>query len=150
MNLEQKIMDGIKAAMKTKDKEKLEALRAVKSAILLAKTEKGGKTELDEAAETSLLQKLVKQRKESAEIYQHQNRKELYEKEISEAEIIASFLPEQITDEQLEAELKNIIAETGASGISDMGKVMGMATRVLAGQADGKRISSMVRTLLNA
>ena len=150
MNLEEKIMEGIKTAMKSKDKEKLEALRAVKSAILLAKTEKGGQPLLDEKAETALLQKLVKQRKESADIFLQQNRKELYEKEMQEAEIIASFLPEQWPDDRLESELKSIIAETGATGMSDMGKVMGIATKKLAGRADGKRISTMVRKLLGA
>lgn len=148
MNLEQKIMEGIKAAMRSKDKEKLEALRAVKSAILLAKTEKGSKAVMDEQSEINLLQKLVKQRKESAEIYQQQNRKELFDREIAEARIIASFLPEQLPDDRLEEELKSIIAEIGATGMSDMGKVMGIATRKLAGKADGKRISDMVKTLL--
>ncbi len=140
-------MEEIKTAMKAKDKETLEALRAVKSAILLAKTGKGNK-ELDEKGEIALLQKLVKQRKDSAEIYKQQNREDLYSKEAKEAEIIGRFLPEQMNEKELEQKLKTIIEDTGASTMADMGKVMGVASKELAGKADGKSIADTVKRLL--
>jgi len=147
MNLESKIMEDIKSAMKAKDKEKLEALRAVKSAILLAKTEKGSQ-EMDEKAEITLLQKLVKQRKDSAEIFKQQNRQDLYNKEISEAEIISIYLPKQLSDEELAEAIEIIIKSIGASSMAEMGKVMGIAGKELSGKADGKRIAELVKKSL--
>ncbi len=147
MNLESKIMEDIKSAMKAKDKEKLEALRAVKSALLLAKTEKGSQ-EMDEKAEITLLQKLVKQRKDSAEIFKQQNRPDLYSKEISEAEIISIYLPKQLSDEELKEAIEIIIKSTGASSMAEMGKVMGIAGKELSGKADGKRIAELVKKSL--
>lgn len=147
MSLEQKINDGIKAAMLAKDKVKLESLRAVKAAILLAKTAENAQ-EIDEAAEIKMLQKLVKQRKETAEIYLNNNRNELAEKELAEAAFIEEFLPKQMSEEEIEAAVKAIIAETGATSMKDMGKVMGMASKQLAGKADGKMISDIVKKLL--
>ena len=146
--LENKIAESIKEAMKSKDKTRLDALRAVKTAIQLEKT-KGGSKELSPADEIKILQKLVKQRKESAAIYRQQNRPDLAEVEETQLEIIQDFLPAQISDEELESVLKQIIEQTGASSMRDMGKVMGMATGKLAGKADGKRISEMVKRLLS-
>ena len=140
-------MEDIKSAMKAKDKEKLEALRAVKSALLLAKTEKGSQ-EMDEKAEITLLQKLVKQRKDSAEIFKQQNRPDLYSKEISEAEIISIYLPKQLSDEELKEAIEIIIKSTGASSMAEMGKVMGIAGKELSGKADGKRIAELVKKSL--
>ncbi len=148
MNLEQKVMAQLKEAMKAKDQLKMEALRAIKSAILLEKT-KGGQKDLSEADEMKLLQKLVKQRKESADIYLQQNRKDLAEVELKQAEVIEAFLPEQMTEDEIENEVKKIIAETGASSMRDMGKVMGIATKKMAGRADGKMISGIVKKLLS-
>ena len=148
MNLEQKVMAQLKEAMKAKDQLKMEALRAIKSAILLEKT-KGGQKDLSEADEMKLLQKLVKQRKESADIYLQQNRKDLAEVELKQAEVIEAFLPEQMSEEEIENEVKKIIAETGASSMRDMGKVMGIATKKMAGRADGKMISGIVKKLLS-
>ncbi|MDX2443796.1 MAG: GatB/YqeY domain-containing protein [Bacteroidales bacterium] len=147
MDLEKKIMEDIKTAMKAKDKEKLEALRAVKSAILLAKTDKGSK-EMDEVFEINLLQKLVKQRKDSATIYNQQKRQDLYEKEIMEAEIISNYLPKQISDEELQEVISKIIHNSEAKSMADMGKVMGLASKELSGKADGKRISEIVKKSL--
>lgn len=140
-------MEDIKSAMKAKDKEKLEALRAVKSALLIAKTEKGSQ-EMDEKAEITLLQKLVKQRKDSAEIFKQQNRPDLYSKEISEAEIISIYLPKQLSDEELKEAIEIIIKSTGASTMAEMGKVMGIAGKELSGKADGKRIAELVKKSL--
>ncbi len=147
MTLENKINDDIRAAMLNKEHDKLEALRAVKAAILLEKT-KGSAHELDEQASMQLIQRLVKQRKESAEIYQAQNRKDLADVELFQAKIIASYLPEQMTEEQLKHEIRSIISETGATGLKDLGKVMGMATKKLAGKAENKVIAAVVRELL--
>lgn len=147
MSLESKIMNDIKIAMKAKDKEKLEALRAVKSALLLLKTDKSS-TLMNEAAEISLLQKLVKQRKDSAEIYKQQNREDLYNKEIIEAEIIGNYLPKQLSDEELNKAIEKIIKSTGATSMADMGKVMGITGRELSGKADGKRIAEIVKKTL--
>lgn len=147
MSLESKIMNDIKIAMKAKDKEKLEALRAVKSALLLLKTDKSSKL-MNETAEIGLLQKLVKQRKDSAEIYKQQNREDLYNKEIIEAEIIGNYLPKQLSDEELNKAIEKIIKSTGATSMADMGKVMGITGRELSGKADGKRIAEIVKKTL--
>lgn len=134
--------------MLAKDKVKLEALRAVKSAILIAKTEKGGSDTLTSDQEAKLLQKQVKQRRESAEIYKHQNRPELAEKELAEAAAIEEYLPKMLSEEELTNELRKIIVQVGAKAPSDMGKVMGVATKALAGKADGRIISEKVKVLL--
>jgi uncharacterized protein YqeY len=147
MSLEQKINYGIKTAMLAKDKLRLESLRAVKAAILLAKTAENAK-ELDEAAEIKMLQKLVKQRRETAEIYISNNRRELADKELSEAEIIEEFLPGQLSLQEIESAVRTIIEETGAKSVKDMGKVMGIASKQLAGKADGKLIAESVKKLL--
>ena len=149
MSLQDKVMVEMKAAMKAKDSAKLEALRAVKSAILLANTESSSKDGLTEEEEMKLLQKLVKQRKESAQIYKEQGREDLAEPEMKQAEVIEQFLPEQLSEAEIEAKVDEIIAKTGASGMQDMGKVMGMATGDLAGKADGKTISTIVRRKLS-
>lgn len=149
MKLEEKIMNSLKDAMKAKDKDKLEALRAVKAAIIIAKTEKGGSDELSEAQELAILQKLVKQRKESAELYKNNNRPELAEKESFEASVITEFLPKQLSEAEIETEIKTIIVQTGAKEPKDMGKVMGIASKQLAGKADGKLIADIVKRLLS-
>ncbi len=149
MSLEKLINDDIKAAMLARDKQKLEALRAVKSAILLAKTDKGGAGEIEEDAEMKILQKLVKQRRESAEIYKQQGRAALAEEEIFQLAIIEKYLPAQVSEEEVKKIIREIIAETGAASIKDMGRVMGLATKKLAGQADNKLISGLVKELLN-
>jgi uncharacterized protein len=149
MSLEKLINDDIKAAMLARDKQKLEALRAVKSAILLAKTDKGGAGEIEEDAEMKILQKLVKQRRESAEIYKQQGRAALAEEEIFQLAIIEKYLPAQMSEEDVKKIIKEIIAETGATSIKDMGRVMGLATKKLAGKADNKLISGLVKELLN-
>ena len=148
MNLEQKIMADLKAAMLAKDEAALRSLRAIKAAILLAKTAEGAGGELKEEEETRLLQKMVKQRKDSLEIFQQQNRPELARKEEEEIAVIEKFLPKQLSAEEITAALTKIIAETGASSPADMGKVMGAATKQLAGKADGKTISALVKELL--
>ena len=149
MSLETLINDDIKAAMLAKDKRKLEALRAVKAAILLAKTEKGTTEEISGDAEMKILQKLVKQRRDSAEIYKQQNRQELAEEEAFQLSVIEKYLPSQLSEEQVKKIIKDIIAETGAASIKDMGRVMGLATKKLAGKADNKLISGLVKELLN-
>jgi uncharacterized protein YqeY len=148
MSLEQKIMADLKTAMLAKDEKSLRSLRAIKAAILLAKTSEGAGGELKEDDEIKLLQKLVKQRKDSLEIYQQQNRTDLAQKEQEEIEVIEKFLPKQFSAEELQLEIKKIIAETGATSSADMGKVMGVATKKLAGKADGKTISATVREML--
>ena len=150
MSLQAKIMEEMKAAMRTKDTTALEALRAIKSAILLAKTESGAKEELAEGEETKLLQKLVKQRKDSAAIFTEQGRADLAAPELAQAEVIAKFLPEQLTEEEIEKVVIQTIEATGASGMKDMGKVMGIVSKELAGQADGKTISTIVKTKLSS
>ena len=150
MSLEAKINQDIKDAMKAKDKDRLESLRAVKSALLIEKTQKGGSEEITEDAEIKLLQKIVKQRKDSAQIYKEQDRAELAEKELFEASVIEEYLPEQMSDEELTAKVKQIIEKLGANSMADMGKVMGMASKELAGKADGKTISGKVKDLLNS
>ncbi|MVZ64330.1 GatB/YqeY domain-containing protein [Sphingobacterium sp. DK4209] len=149
MSLETQINQDIKAAMIAKDTAKLRGLRAIKAAILLAKTEKGGSEEMSEDTEIKVLQKLVKQRKESAEIYQQQNRNDLYQIEIEEQEVIEGYLPKQLDRTAIEEIIKGIIAETGASSVKEMGKVMGLANQKLAGQADGRTISEVVKSLLS-
>lgn len=148
MGLQQQVMEEIKAAMKAKDTVTLESLRAIKSALLLAQTEKGAGGELSEADEVKLVQKLVKQRKDSAAIYNEQGREDLAAPELAQAEVIARFLPEQLTEEEIEKVVVQTIDALGASGMKDMGKVMGMVTKELAGQADGKTISTIVRSKL--
>ncbi len=149
MALEEKINQDIKAAMIAKEAGKLRGLRAVKAAILLAKTEKGHAEELTEDMEIKVLQKLVKQRKESADIYKTQGRDDLYAIEVEEQEVIEAYLPKQLSSAEVETIIQAIIAETGASSVKDMGKVMGAANQKLAGQADGKTISAVVKSLLS-
>ncbi len=149
MNLEAKVMQALKQAMKDKDEAAKRGLRAIKNAILLYKTSGEGSGELDEAAEIKLLQKLVKQRQDSLDIYEKQGREDLAQTEREELEVINRFLPQQLSEEELTEKLKAIIQQTGASSMKDMGKVMGLATKELAGQADGKAISQIVRKLLS-
>jgi len=149
MSLEQKVMTDLKTAMLAKDEKGLRALRAIKAAIILAKTAGGSTGELKETDELKLLQKLVKQRKDSLEIYQQQNRKDLAQKEQEEIEVIEKFMPKQLSGDELKAVLSKLISELGASSPADMGKVMAAATKQLAGQADGKAISAMVKELLS-
>jgi len=149
MALLNNLTDELKAAMRAKDTLKLEALRAIKSAVLLAKTASAGDAELSEEEEIKLLQKLVKQRKDSALIFREQNRDDLATPEEAQAEVIAKFLPEQLTTEAIEKIIDDIIAKTGAEGMKDMGKVMGMASKEMAGKADGKTISTIVKQILN-
>jgi uncharacterized protein YqeY len=148
MSLVNRINEDIKTAMLARGKVRLEALRAVKAAILLALTEKGREEGLTPDAELKLLQKLVKQREESAAIYKTQGRDDLYLREVEEAAVIKTYLPQQMGADELKAELAAIIHEIGATTLRDMGKVMGVATKKLAGKADGKTISEMVKTLL--
>lgn len=148
MSLEVKIMDQMKEAMKAKDSVALEALRAIKSAIILAKTEAGATDSLSEEQEIKMLQRLVKMRKDSAEIFTKQNRPDLAEPELAQIAVIEKFLPAQLSEEEVEAIISKIIAETGASGIASMGKVMGLATAKIGGQAEGKVISGIVKKLL--
>ncbi len=148
MSLIETITAEIKKAMLAKDKVRLEALRAIKKELLEAKTAKGAEDELSESATTAILQKMVKQRRDSAEIYTAQKREDLAEPEIAQMEVIREFLPSQLTAEALEAAVKQIIVETGASSLKDMGKVMGLASKQLAGKAEGKAISETVKRLL--
>jgi len=147
MALSDTINAEIKAAMLAKDQAKLAALRAVKSALLLAQTESSNK-EVSEAEEMKMLQKLVKQRNDAATIYREQNREDLAKDEEQQAEVIASFLPKQMSEEEIKQAVEKIIADTGASSMADMGKVMGIASKQLAGKADGKVISTIVKSLL--
>jgi uncharacterized protein YqeY len=149
MSLEQKVMAELKTAMLAKNEGGLRGLRAIKAAIIIAKTAEGAGGELKEEDETKLLQKLIKQRKDSLEIYQQQQRADLAQKELEEIAVIERFLPKQLSAEDLKAALTKIIAETGASSPADMGKVMGAATKQLAGLADGKTISATVKELLS-
>ena len=148
MNLETNIMAEMKEAMKAKNEAALRTLRAIKAEIIKAKTEPGAGGEIDETTEQKFLQKMVKQRKDSLEIFEQQGRADLAVKEKEELEIIQRFLPKQMTEEEIIAEVKNIIATTGASSAADMGKVMGVASKQLAGKADGKIISGIVKSLL--
>ena len=149
MGLQQQVMEEMKTAMKTKDTVSLESLRAIKSALLLAQTEKGAGADISEADEVKLVQKLVKQRRDSAAIFKEQGREDLAAPELAQAEIIAKFLPEQLTEAEIEKVVVQTIDALGASGMQDMGKVMGIVTKELAGQADGKTISTIVRSKLN-
>ena len=149
MSLFNTINDEIKKAMLAKEAMKLDALRAVKSSLLLAKTEKAGQEELTEDTEMKVLQKLVKQRKESADIYIQQNRSDLAQVELDQANVIEAYLPKQLSKEDLEKALNEIIAQVGAVGPGDMGKVMGLATKQLAGKAEGRMISQLVKELLS-
>jgi uncharacterized protein len=148
MNLEQKVMAEMKEAMKAKDEPTLRSLRAIKAEIIKAKTEPDAGGEVSAEKELNLLQKMMKQRKESLEIYQQQNRADLAQKEQEEIAVIEKFLPKQLSQEEIKSELQQIITETGASSPADMGKVMGAATKKLAGRADGKTISALVKELL--
>jgi uncharacterized protein YqeY len=148
MSLEQQIMAEMKEAMKAKDEATLRGLRAVKAEIIKAKTEPGAGGEINADKEIQLLQKMVKQRRDSLDIYQQQNRADLAQKEQEEIAVIEKFLPKQLTPEELRAEVQSIITETGAASPADMGKVMGVATKKLAGKTDGKAISAMVKELL--
>ena len=148
MSLSTQIMDSMKEAMRAKDTVALEALRAIKSEILLAQTASGSKEEISEADEIKILQKLVKMRKDSASIFTEQNRDDLAEPELAQIAVIEKFLPAQLSEAEVEAIIAKIIAETGASGIASMGKVMGLASAQIGGQAEGKTISTIVKKLL--
>lgn len=150
MSLTDKIAADLINAMKSKDKVSLEAIRAAKTAFVLARSEKGANSVLTPEEELKIIQKLVKQRRESATIYKEQNRPDLYEKEVSEADVLEKYLPAKMSDEELQNIVKAIIERVGAKSPSDMGKVMGVATKELAGKADGKEISAKVRQLLGA
>jgi uncharacterized protein len=149
MPLKDKIEADMKQAMLQKNKDELIALRSIKSLILLAQTDKSGSKDLSGDEEMKLLTKAAKQRKESAEIFQQQGRTDLAEKELKELDVINRYLPKQLKDDELELEINNIIHQVGASGPKDMGKVMGIASKTLAGKADGKSISEKVKALLN-
>ena len=148
MSLKLQIDSDIKSAMLAKNKEELMALRSIKSLILLAETEKGVTAEISSEAENKLLMKAAKQRKESAEIFQKEGRDELAQKELLELEVISRYLPQQLSEEEITIEVKKIIEQVGAKGPQDMGRVMGTATKQLAGKADGKMISEIVKKLL--
>ncbi len=148
MNLEQKVMDGMKEAMKARNEASLRSFRSIKAEIIKAKTEPGAGGEINADIELKLLQKMVKQRKDALDIYTQQNRKDLAQIEQEEIDIISTFLPAQMSEEDLKNELQQIITETGASSPADMGKVMGVATKKLAGKAEGKAISAAVKELL--
>lgn len=148
MSLINQIDQDIKQAMLAKQQDRLRGLRAIKSALLLARTEKGAAEEISEEAEIRVLQKLIKQRKESAEIYKTQNRDDLYQIEIDELQVIEGYLPKQMDRAEIEAYLKDLIGRVGATSVKDMGKVMGAANKELAGKADGRTISEVVKQLL--
>ncbi len=150
MSLQEGIMAAMKTAMKAKDQTALTALRAVKSAILLAKTESGAGTELTEEQELKILQKQVKQRRDSAAVFKEQGRDDLAAPELAEAEVISQFLPEAMSEEEVEKIVVSTIETLGASGMKDMGKVMGVVSKELAGKADGKTISTIVKAKLMA
>ncbi|MEN8137503.1 MAG: GatB/YqeY domain-containing protein [Bacteroidota bacterium] len=150
MSLQSKVMAEMKSAMKSKDKVALEALRAVKAAILMAQTESGAKEELDENQEMKLLQKLVKQRKDSAQLYKEQGREDLAEPELAQVAVIEKFLPAQLSEDELKVIIGRIIEELGATSPKDMGKVMGAANKKLAGKAEGRMISTVVKDILGA
>ncbi len=148
MSLETQVMQALKEAMKNKDEAAKRALRAIKSEILLFKTAGNGE-ELDENAEIKLLQKMVKQRQDSLEVYKQQGREELAKTEAEEIEVISRFLPKQLSEKELTEKLEQIVRNTGASSMKDMGKVMGIASKELAGKADGKAIAQIVKRLLS-
>ena len=149
MALFDQINEDIKAAMKNREKEKLEALRNIKKVMLEVKTSKGAGSELSDEESLKIIAKLAKQGKDSAQIYQEQGRADLYEQEMLQVTVFETYLPEKITGEKLVAAIKEVIAETGASSIKDMGKVMGIASKKLAGKAEGKEISEVVKSLLH-
>ncbi|MGO4913153.1 GatB/YqeY domain-containing protein [Leeuwenhoekiella sp. W20_SRS_FM14] len=148
MSLQTDVMTAMKTAMKAKDQNALASLRAIKSAILTAQTESGANAELSEEEEIKMLQKLVKQRKDSAAIYIEQDRAEMAQEELAQAAVIEQFLPEQLSEEEIEKVVIAVIEQTGATGMQDMGKVMGLVSQELAGKADGKTISTIVRKKL--
>jgi uncharacterized protein len=148
MSLEEKVMGEMKDAMKAKNEPVLRSLRAIKAEIIKAKTEPGANGQISAETEGKMLQKMVKQRKDSLEIFQQQNRADLAQKETEEIAVIEKFLPKQLDETALKTAVAEIIAELGASGLGDLGKVMGVASKQLAGQADGKTISTMVKSLL--
>ncbi|MGM0649507.1 MAG: GatB/YqeY domain-containing protein [Bacteroidota bacterium] len=148
MTLKDKIINDMKEAMRDKDKIRLAALRSVKSALMLMETDASGK-KIEPEDEMKLLQKQVKQRKDTAGVYQQQNREDLAEIELAEARVIESYLPESLSDEEIDAEVRNIIEETNASGMKDMGKVMGIANKKLAGRAESKTIADKVKQVLS-
>jgi uncharacterized protein YqeY len=148
MSLQKEIMEAMKTAMKARDSVALQALRAVKSAILLAQTESGATEALSEEAEVKLLQKLVKQRKDSAQVYSEQGRDDLAEPELAEAAVIEKFLPVQLSEAEVRQIVASVIEQTGAESMKDMGRVMGMANKEMAGRADGKTISTIVKDIL--
>lgn len=148
MSLTDTINSDLKAAMKAKDQAKLRALRAIRSAILLAQTEKGGTKELSDADLMKILQKQLKQRQDSIAVYKDQNREDLATSEEEEVTVIQAYLPQPLSDEEIESNVKVIIAETGAAGMQDMGKVMGLANKAMAGQADGSKIAAIVKQYL--
>ncbi len=150
MSLEKQVMDGMKAAMKAKDQARLRALRAIKSAILLAKTEKGGGDDLTEEQEIKIVTKLAKQRKDSLETFKAQNREDLAKEEQEELDVLQDFLPEQMSEADLKDGLNILAQQLGVKGPQDMGKIMGAAMKQFGGKADGKVISSIVRELLNS
>lgn len=149
MSLKEQIDADIRQAMMARNKEELEALRSIKSLIMLAETEKGRTSDLTADGEARLLMKAAKQRKESAEIFKQQGRQDLADRELLQLGVIERYLPQQLSEDQLEQALRDIIREVGATGPGDMGKVMGLATKRLAGQADGKTISAIVKNLLS-
>ena len=149
MSLQDQVMTAMKAAMKEKNATALTALRAIKSGILLLQTEGGNRQEIAQEEELKLLQKLVKQRKDSAAIYLEQGRNDLAEPELAEVEVIAQFLPEEKSAEEIEAVVKSVIADLGATGMHDMGRVMGAVSAQLAGAADGKTVASIVKSCLS-
>ena len=149
MSLENKIMNAMKESMKLKDQTSLRSLRAIKSAIIVHKTQKGSSDEITNEDELKILQKLVKQRKDSADIYQTQGRIDLAQPEHDEIKVNEQFLPEAMSEDEIESEEKKVIDQTGAEGMKDMGKVMGIVTKKLMGKADGKTISTIVRNNLN-
>lgn len=148
MSLEEKINADIKTAMLAKEKEKLEALRAIKSAVLLAKTDKGATGDIAADVELKMLQKMVKQRKEAAEIYVQQNRQDMADVELFQASVIEVYLPAQMSEAEIKAVVAKIIADAGATSAKDMGKVMGLASKELSGKADGKLIAQIVKEML--
>jgi uncharacterized protein YqeY len=150
MSLTEKIASDLISAMKAKDKVSLEAIRAAKTAFILAISEKGAGSVLTAEEELKIIQKLVKQRRESAAIYKEQNRPDLYDKEVQEADVLEKYLPAKMSEEELVKVIKVIIGKTGATSPADMGKVMGAATKELAGKADGKEISAIVKRLLGS
>ena len=150
MSLELKINDDIKSAMLARDAKKLEALRAIKAALLLEKAKEGATGDVSEDAELKILQKLVKQRRESADIYGQANRQDLAEKELYDASVIETYLPQQLSETEVTAIIRQIVSDTGATSVKDMGKVMGAASKALAGKADNKMISGIVKNLLTS